>query len=606
MSLSEAEAANQERAAGAAALRRILEPVKGSLALARVLAAVSGVLAIAPYVALVHLGALLFNAAATATPVDAERARVIVSVLIATFGARLALYFVALAITHFADIRLGNHIRAQMIERIGRTPLSWFTSTNSGRVRKALQDDITQVHTLIAHQPVEVFSAIVTPVALAAYAFFVDWRLGLLALATLPLYGGAMVWMMRGTGEKTVQMDARLAKVSATMVEFVTGITVVKAFGSVGRAHRHYQEAADDFARFYVDWTTPMLRGSALANATIAIPVLLLVNLGGGAAMVAAGWVAPADVLATTLIALVLPYSIEVLGTSTWSYQLAGAAALRITSTLDTPTIAVADTPSVPNSTEVVFDDVSYSYGDNVAVDGVSFTLRPGTVTALIGPSGSGKSTLATLLARFDDPDTGRITLGGADLRQLAPAVLYRHVAFVLQDPQLLRISIRDNIALGKPSATSDEVRAAAGAAQILDTIQALPDGFDTLYGPNNGLSGGQAQRIAIARALLIDAPVLILDEATAFADPESEADIQRALTELVQGRTVLVIAHRPESILGADQIIVVDRGRIVARGTHDELHDHPLYARLWQAARARARDDRLSSIARPARKDSE
>ena len=225
----------------------------------------------------------------------------------------------------------------------------------------------------------------------------------------------------------------------------------------------------------------------------------------------------------------------------------------------------------MPASDEVRFENVSYSYGDTLAADDVTLTLPAGSVTALIGPSGSGKSTLATMVARFQDPDAGRVTLGGVDLRRIPTAELYRRVAFVLQDPQLMRMSIRENIALARPDASEQEIREAAAAARIADEIEALDQGYDTVVGIDTELSGGQKQRVAIARALLADAPVLILEEATAFTDPESEAEIQAALTRLARGRTVLVIAHRPASIIDADQIVVLDRGRVVAQGTHHD-----------------------------------
>ena len=593
-----------EREAGRVALKELLKPISVRLLVARILAALGGVLAIAPYIALVKLGAVFYQAYSTGTEVDTARVTSIVNILIGTFGARLACIGIALGVTHFADAKFSALVRERTIRHVATAPLGWFTSTNAGRVRKALQDDISMVHTLVAHQPVDVTQALITPLALAIYAFVIDWRLGLLTIATLPIYGIIMAVMMNGMGDKTVQVDSKLAQVSATMVEFVTGITVVKAFGTVGRAHKRYQDAADEFSAFYLDWTIPLLRSNAFANATVTIPLLLAINLGGGAAMVHAGWVEPADVLTTSLIALMLPYSIEVLGNTAWTYQTAGAAALRVTQALDIPileTRAGGDVqvdggaedsgegvsgPRIAGS-DVAYEDVSFSYGDVLAVDHASFELKEGTVTALVGPSGSGKSTLATLLARFNDPDSGRITLGGVDLKDIPSNELYKHVAFVLQDPQLLRISLRDNIALGKPGASYEEVREAARSAHILDVIEALPDGFETIYGSDQGLSGGQEQRIAIARALLIDAPVLILDEATAFTDPESEAEIQRALSTLVKGRTVLVIAHRPESIVGADRIIVVDRGRVVASGTHEELLNQPLYRALWQHAPA-------------------
>lgn len=570
---------------GARALARLTRPIATRLLIGRILAGLSAVLAIAPYIALVQLGDVLLRAWAAGSPPDADRVSAVLMVLVGTFVARLTLYYVALLVTHFADVKLGAVLRHDILDVLGRAPLSWFSATTSGRVRSAVQDDTATLHTLVAHQPVESTAAVVMPIALLAYAFVVDWRLGLLAIGTLPIYVAIYAWTMRGMGVKTAEMDVRLARISSTMVEFVSGITVVKAFGRVGEAHGRYLRANQEFGEFYLAWVGPLLRSSAIATAVIAPPVLVLVNLGGGAALAAGGWVTPAEVLTTTLIALVLPATMMVLGNTSWAYQLAGAAALRLVAVLDTPMLAEPAHPRTPASHDVVFDHVSFRYGDTVAADDVSLELAEGTVTALIGPSGSGKSTIATLLARFNDPAGGRVLLGGVDLRRITTEELYRRVAFVLQDPQLLRTSIRANIALARPGASDAEIEEAARAARIHDEIAALPDGYDTVLGEDMSLSGGQSQRVAIARALIADAPVLILDEATAFTDPESEALIQEAIDRLVVGRTVLVIAHRPASVRGADQIVVLDRGRVVAHGAHTELADEPHYRAMWERA---------------------
>ncbi|MFF2083217.1 ABC transporter ATP-binding protein [Nocardia sp. NPDC058176] len=575
----------EQQKAGARALRDLLKPVSATLTAGRSLAVVSGVLAVVPYIALVRIGEVLLDAHAAGLAVDGAEVNRWLGILLGAFGLRLVIYFVALSLTHMADARFGHLVRLRMVERFARVPLGWFTSTNSGRVRKALQDEIGTVHQLIAHKPVDGTNAVVMPIALMVYAFVIDWRLGLLTIATLPFYIGAMMLPMIGMGEKTVEMDQRLSTVSARMVEFVTGIAVVKAFGRVGRAHRSYQDAADEFYAFYLDWVKPLIRVSALATSFLAVPLVLLVNIGVGSLLVHSGAVTAADVLATALIALLIPYALEVLMNSMWAQQLAGGAALRLVDLLDTPVLPDGETGSEPRSHEVVFDHVSYSYGaettSSLAIEDVSFTLREGTVTALVGPSGSGKSTIATLLARFDDPGSGTISIGGVPVAQITD--LYSRVGFVLQDPQLLRISLRDNIALGRPDATDTQIREAAAAAQILDEIEALPQGFDTIYGKDTALSGGQAQRVSIARALLVDAPVLVLDEATALTDPESQHEIQQALSALARGRTVLLIAHRPEVITGVDQIILIDSGRITATGTHDELLAEPGYAQLWR-----------------------
>ena len=566
--------------AGQKAFKELTAPIRGSMALAQVLGVLYGALAVAPYVILVQLGEVLLAAARSGVSPDRGEVISLLMWLIGAFGMRYGIYFVALSVTHFADVRFGHLVRMRMVKVLASAPLAWFTSTNSGAVRKAIQDDTHDVHTVIAHAPVESAAAVSAPLSLLIYSFIIDWRLGLLSIATLPIYALINAWMMRDMGEKTAEMDRYLTRVSATMVEFVSGISVVKAFGTVGRAHERFSHAAEDFARFYVAWCGPLLKGSALGQAAVSPSMILLISTAGGSALAATGIVSPVQVITCALIALVIPAAIEVLGSTVWSYQIAGAAALRIVDLLSVAPLS-ADGSEEPVGADVEVDKVSFSYGSTRALDEVSLTVPEGTVTALIGPSGSGKSTLATLVARFADPDQGSVRIGGVDVRAIAPDVLYRHVSFVLQDPQLLDISVRENIALGRPDAKDEAIWAAATAARIDDYARSLPRGLDSIIGEDAHPSGGQAQRIAIARALLVDAPILVLDEATAFTDPEAEAEIQAALTRLVQGKTVLVIAHRAASIIGVDQIAILEAGRLIARGTPDELADHPYLREL-------------------------
>ena len=566
---------------GQAAIKRLGAPVRTRLRVGQVLVLISGVLAVAPYIALVRLGGILLDAYNAGAAPDGRQVRGVVIMLVSAYSTRLLLYMVALLITHMADLALRDQLRRDIVQRISRAPLAWFSESTSGRIRKAVQDDTTTVHTVIAHGPVEQLNAIVTPLALLACAFWIDWRLALLAVSTLVLYVLTYSVSMRGMNEKTVEMDRRLAAVSSTMVEFVSGIGVVKAFGRVGRAHAAYLNAADDFSAFYRAWAMPLVTMTCLSFTWVSVPVLLLVNLGGGALLISAGLVTLPEVLATTLIALVLPGALLTVASISWSYQMAGAAALRLCEVIDTPVLPTAEESRRPERARVEIDRVSFSYGDTLAVDEASLVLEPGTVTALLGPSGSGKSTLATLIARFADPDSGAVRIGGVDLRDMDEETLYSTVSFVLQDAQILGATVRENIALGRPDADLEQVRDAARIARVDEEITALPDGYDTVLGRDASLSGGQEQRIAIARAVLLDTPVLLLDEATAMADPESEAEIQEALSALVEGRTVLVIAHRPAAVRGAHRIAVMDRGRVVAAGTHAELLDEPHYRAL-------------------------
>lgn len=578
---------------GQKALKRIMAPIRGRIFLARIMTCLSCIAAVAPYVAIVKIGEIWLSGG------TAEQAVTVVKWLIIAFTIRILLYTLALVITHFADIKLRYITRNDIIDRIASAPLGWFTDTNSGRIRKGLHDDLGQIHQLVAHAPVEMTNAVIQPLFTLIYALIIDWRLGLLTIITLPFYILLMGMQTRGMGEKTMEMDSKIGRISSTMLEFAAGISVVKAFGKTGQAHENFTRAAQEFHFFYGAWCKPLLKISATGETIVSTPLLVFINLGGGALMVMAGWVNPVQVMATTLIALLMPRTVITFANVSWSYQLAGAAAYRVVNLLDTTQLPEATTGSLPENNLVKFNHVTFSYlnsGDgnlgreksDPAVKDLTFTLPEGTVTALVGASGSGKSTAASILVRFFDPDHGSVTIGGVDLRDISTSDLYRRVAFVLQNPQLLVASIADNIALGKPNATREEIEAAAKVANIHDDIQGLAKGYDTLYGVDTKLSGGQKQRIAIARAMLVNAPILVLDEATAYADPENEAIIQQALSALAKDKTVLVIGHKPEVIKGADQIIVIEKGSVLAIGTHEEVSNNPYYSYLIQQSSAR------------------
>ncbi|MGO1768994.1 MAG: ABC transporter ATP-binding protein [Microbacterium sp.] len=574
--------ARAEAKASAAALRDLLRPTRGSIRTAVALQVLGSIAAIAPYVAMAELARAFLQDGA----VDDAGVWAIVVAVVVALVARTTLSGCALSITHFADGRMQGVIRRRIVTHLGRLPLGWFTRNSSGRVRKATQNDIGDVHYLIAHGSVETTAAIVVPLTGFAYLVVLDWRLALAGVATIPIYGIAYAVLARDMTAKMAEMNEGIARIGETIVEFVSGIAVVKTFGEAGRAHVAYRRAARAFGDAYGAWVRPMLRTDALASISLAAPVVLLVNLALGAWFLSAGWVDVVSLVTAALVALTLPVSIMTISFSMQSRREASAAAKRITDLLAVEPLPEPVHPELPASSEVVFDHVGFSYdGAHRVLQDVTLTIPSGTVTALVGPSGSGKSTLATLLPRFADVDEGAVRIGGVDVRRIASDELYRHVGFVLQDVQLLRLSIADNIRLGRPEATLDEVREAARTAQIDDRILALPRGYDSVVGEDARLSGGEAQRVSIARALLADPPVLVLDEATAFADPESESRIQQALSRLAGGRTLLVIAHRLASIASADQIAVLDAGRIIERGVHDELVSRGgAYARMWEA----------------------
>ena len=564
---------------------RLIAPVKRTLMIACIIQAVGAAAGVAPFIAVAELARVLIAEGA----VDAGRAWVIAGLGAGALVVRLVCMMAAGALTHLADLDFQLDLRRRMAARLARVPLGWFTVRSAGEVKKALQDDVTALHHVVGHAYTNMTAAIVTPLVALFYLFYVDWRLALAALAPALVGAGLYSLQYRGFGEKMAAYNKALGDVNAASVEFVQGAAVVKTFGQSQKAYGRFIERTSAFVQYFWEWMRGLLAVSAVTEIVLSPLFSLITVLIIGLGLAGAGLVAPVDVFAAAVLAPGLTAPFLTLAYAQNDMMLAKEAAGRIVGLLDAPTLPEAASPRAGDGARVVFEHVSFSYdGEAQALNDVSLTLEPGSLTALVGPSGSGKSTLAKLLPRFWDPTAGRILIGGVPVAEMDAAALYRTVGFVFQDVQLLCASIRDNIALGRPDASADDIEAAARAAQIHERILALPGGYDAVAGESARLSGGEAQRVSIARALLADAPILVLDEATAFADPEAEAAIQDALSTLVAGRTVLVIAHRLRTIAGADKICVLDKGRLVEEGGHDDLmRKGGLYARLWAASEA-------------------
>lgn len=568
-------------------LGELVAPVRGRLTWAVLLYVVQSVAAVVPLIAVVELTRTLLPLAQSGQ-IDLARVWTLVGLIALALLVRAVAQFAALVITHLADADLGSSLRERIVTQLRQVPLGWFGSHTSGRVKKAAQDDVSTMHHLVAHSITDLTAAIVIPVLTLTYLVLVDWRMALVALLPLVAAIGLYVLAMGGSMELYQRYDQGLAEINAATVEYAGGIAVVKAFGQTGRAHSRFTKVVDDFIEFFAGWMR-QAGASGTAMEIASSPPVALAALTLCAATLMGSGVPFIVVLPGLVLGLGISAPVMALGFSFQELREAQEATAHVGELLAVAKMPQPDHPRAPSGSVVDIENVRFSYEEGaLALDDVSLRLEPGTITALVGSSGSGKSSLARLIPRFYDPQGGEILLGGVAVNQIGAEQLYRQVGFVFQDDYLLHTSLHDNIALGRPDATREEVREVAKAAQIDDRISQLPRGYDSVLGADAALSGGERQRVAIARALLADAPVLILDEATAFADPDSEAAIQAALSELVRGRTLLVIAHRLHTIRQADNIVVLSGGRIVEVGKHQSLLAREgEYARLWAATHA-------------------
>lgn len=495
-------------------------------------------------------------------------------------------YVGALMCSHMAAFRVATNLRIDMTHRLAKLPLGFAESFGSGRLRKTINDASGATESYLAHRLPDKAGAIATPIGLLVLLFVFDWRLGLLSLAPVVL-GFVIMATMTGKRmvEKMKQYQDALDSMSNEAVEYVRGVPVVKTFGQTVFSFKRFKESIENYQTWVIAYTKelrmPMVGYTAAINGVFAFLI-------AGALLMTQNGVTNEFLLNLLFYIIITPIiglTLTKIMYMSEDGMLVTDAISRMDAILDAQPLTESAAPKHPADSSVELADVRFSYdGTKDVIKGVSLCVKAGQTVAFVGPSGGGKSTLASLIARFFDPQSGSIKIGGVDAKDIAKEELMDTVSFVFQNSKLIKTSILDNVKLGKPDATREEVMAALQAAQCMDIIEKFPGGVDTVIGTKGVyLSGGEQQRIAIARAVLKNTPIIILDEATAFADPDNEAKVQAAFTELAKGKTVIMIAHRLSTVAEADCIYVIKDGQIVEHGKRDELlGKNGLFAKMW------------------------
>lgn len=500
----------------------------------------------------------------------------------------MAAYIVALMCSHKAAFRVQSNMRVSMMEHIMKLPLGYVESQGTGKIRKVVNDSSAATETFIAHNLPDKAVSAATPVGLLVMMMVFDWRLGLISLIPAVIAFILMGTLMMGPkmAEDMKQYQNSLETMSAEAVEYVRGIPVVKTFGQTIFSFKRFKAAIDDYEKWTLDYTKsmmlPMIGFTTASNGIFAALIIAAYTLGGNQI--------------TTQFALNLIFYILITSTLTTTLMkvaYAGESQMIVEDALNrmdgifaVSPLPLSDKKSIPKDSSISIENVTFAYDESKdnAIDGITMHVKAGEHVALVGPSGGGKTTLASLIARFWDVKSGSIRLGGADVKDIDAKELMNQVSYVFQDSKLLKMSILENVRMGRPDAGDDEVMKALQAAQCMDIIEKFPDGVNTVIGSKGiYVSGGEAQRLSIARAFLKNAPVLILDEATAFADPDNEKLVQKAFENLAKDKTVIMIAHRLSTVTDADCIYVLKDGRIAESGTHDELTaKNGIYTHMW------------------------
>lgn len=573
-----------EERRGKVRLMTFIRPHRSGFALSVVLAIISVASGLVPYFAVAEIVNLLISG-----EMDFSVYLQWGLIGLIAYFARSIFHGLSTRCSHEATFRVLSEMRRTIAEKLTRVPMGYLTATPSGRLKTTMVERIEQMEVPLAHIIPEMTANLLVPVALVVYLFVLDWRMALASLATIPL--GMLCYMaqMKEYPKKYAAVMQANKHMNATTVEYVGGIEVIKAFNQSAASYEKFTDAVRQNTRLMLEWMKSTQGYSALMMTLW--PAVLIAVLPVGCLLYQNGSLSASDFITIAILSLGIIGPLVAAIFLTDDFSKIATITGEIAAVLEEPEL---DRPKAQKKLEghdISLRDVYFAYKDVQVLNGVSLDIKASTRMALVGPSGSGKSTIAKLIASYWDVSSGRITIGGIDVKTLPPEQVMDLIGYVSQDNFLFNVSVRENIRMGRPEATDEDVEAVAKAAGCHDFIMSLTHGYDTIVGGAGGhLSGGERQRVAIARAMMKNAPIVILDEATSYTDPENEAILQESIGRLTRGKTLIVIAHRLSTITEADQIAVVDDGRIVAVGKHAELVQCcPLYAQMW-AAHTRSR----------------